>query len=51
MQIQNVKGVRCWVTGSIKDLDGLLLASCEAQVTDVRSITKQEAERLKQAGK
>ena len=35
MQIKEVKGMRCWVNGHIKDQCGIVLASCVAQLVDL----------------
>ena len=38
MQIKEVRGMRCWVSGSVKDPEGALLASCIAQLVDLQQL-------------
>ena len=37
-QIKEIKGMRCWVDGYVKDLSGVLLASCVAQLVDLQQL-------------
>ena len=37
-QIHEIKGMRCWVNGYIKDLEGKPLASCVAQLVDLQQL-------------
>ncbi len=38
VQMKEVRGMRCWVSGSIKDGEGALLASCIAQLVDLQQL-------------
>ena len=39
VQIQEVKGMRCWVAGSVKSHpSGMLLCSCTAQLVDLQQL-------------
>ncbi|KAK9903261.1 hypothetical protein WJX75_001080 [Coccomyxa subellipsoidea] len=37
-EIKEIKGMRCWVDGYVKDLSGVLLASCVAQLVDLQQL-------------
>ncbi|CAL8465494.1 g5030 [Coccomyxa elongata] len=37
-QIKEIKGMRCWVDGVVKDMSGVLLASCVAQLVDLQQL-------------
>lgn len=43
MQIQTIKGIRCWVYGAVKDFDGQVLATCEAQLVDLQQLWAAQA--------
>ena len=38
MQVKEVKGMRCWVNGYVKDESGIVLASCVAQLVDLQQL-------------
>ena len=38
--VTNVRGIRCWVDGAIKDESGVTLATCEAQLVDMSQLWK-----------
>jgi len=42
-QIERIRGMRCWVKGSIRDPAGALLATCEAQLADLQQLWKAQA--------
>lgn len=38
VQIKEIKGMRCWVHGYVKDMSGALLASCLAQLVNLQQL-------------
>ena len=38
MQVKEVKGMRCWVNGYVKDESGIMLASSVAQLVDLQQL-------------
>lgn len=43
VQIARVKGMRCWVKGTVHDSANVLLATCEAQLADLQQLWKLKA--------
>ena len=42
-QIERIRGMRCWVRGTMHDAVGALLATCDAQLADLQQLWRLQA--------